>query len=286
MATREKKNHLFVSGLVSRSGTTLLQLVLSAHPEISISPETHSIEYALKTMHQHTLDVDSVLLAEFAKNDAKLNSWPGFDFSELAPLLAQSPRTKVRDFMDRLFSLHDAKFLGDPAWTGNKKGLYGTGLAATVKKVYPKAKFLFIYRDPRDSVPSILRNLHHLGRDHVLHEIGLRHRAINATLDAFPDSCLVLRFEDLVSDPESACGQICRFLDLAFDPAMVRFHEANANGERLLGATTAIHQRTRTPFDPGRIDAWREALPKSEALAIQSGLGDLMNQYGYQPLAE
>ena len=64
---------LFVSG-TARSGTTLLSLVLSAHPDICICPETNHIILALQSMDENGKIKGNKLhnLKKATQNDSKL----------------------------------------------------------------------------------------------------------------------------------------------------------------------------------------------------------------------
>jgi len=278
----QNRQHLFIAGSGPRTGTTLLQLMLSAHPGACISPETYLIQEALKITDPQTLDLDTRRMLDIAREDWKLNSWPRFVFSDFAALFEGEERTSARALIERLVALHAANLSKAATVLGNKKGLYASELAHLVKKIFPEAKFLFSYRDPRDTVPSILKNIRNQGLAHVLADLAQRHRAINELLAAYPGDCLVVRFEDLVTDAETQCRRICGFLALPYDRAMLEYYAQNQDGELLLGATAQIHQRTRGPLVPSVIGEWKTRLPQGDVAEVEAMLGGVMDQYGYE----
>ncbi len=275
------RSFLFLSGLVSRSGTTLLQLVLSAHRLMCISPETHCIQRCVQDMDPVSLEVDTETMLDVAAGDAKLNSWPRFRFQEFAGMFPDEATTPARTFIERLLRLHDRNCGGGSRILGNKKGFYATALAHRVKRLFPDAAFFFLYRDPRDSVPSILANLKNDGLKRTLDEVARRHEAIAGIVAAYPEDCLVLRYEDLVREPEATCRTMCAFVGIPFDPDMLSFHRANQDGRLLLGATSAMHRNTLRPFDPAAAQRWKTRLDPDLAETIATALPDIIARHGY-----
>ena len=84
-----------------------------------------------------------------------------------------------------------------------------------------------------------------------------------------PSSMLLLRYEDLIRDPQAEMGRIADFLRL------------DGSRQRIQSALEAAKAQT-TPQDPGK---WRTALPETAAQAIESVWGAVMTTMGYAPQA-
>jgi hypothetical protein len=90
-----------------------------------------------------------------------------------------------------------------------------------------------------------------------------------------PNAMLMLRYEDLVGDPQSELGKIAEFLNLA---------GLNLDGSNLDGSPARIRsalkaaQDQATPQDPGK---WSTVLPETAAQAIASVWGPVMTAMGY-----
>src|SRR3954470_24848662 len=66
----------FVSG-VSRSGTTLLRMMLDAHPDLTIPPETHFVPDLIKAAREPGATPESALAAMKSARE-----WGDFGFSD------------------------------------------------------------------------------------------------------------------------------------------------------------------------------------------------------------
>ncbi len=282
-----KSKHLFVAG-PQRSGTTLLQLVLSAHSQITITPEAKFTAQLLAQNWSPELPLNQSQ-KEFAiaimRDDAKLKSWPSFNLEDFLATVPWPNDLTIAQLLDSLFRFFARQTNGGTDYLGNKKGLYAhEKLGLKIKGIFPDAKFVHIVRDPRDIVRSMLKNLVPRSLEQAAKICQSRGRHMAAMREHFPDDVLVVRYEDLILTPEVVCRRICDFLGLIFDPQMLRFYELNADGSRLLGVTQEIHPHTKSYFNPELIGQWQklncfstEELHKIEAIAC-----DYMNWYGYE----
>ena len=132
----------FIVG-VGRSGTTLLRLMLDAHPDLAIPGETHFVP-ALIDVVERTGDRDQALQTLLAAM-----SWPnlGLEPQAMASAFACqepfSPGAAIR----AVFALYAAR-LGKPRW-GDKTPTYRRSIIEIARAV-PEARFIHIIRDGRD----------------------------------------------------------------------------------------------------------------------------------------
>jgi len=80
-----------------------------------------------------------------------------------------------------------------------------------------------------------------------------------------PSAMLLLRYEDLITDPQVELGKIAEFLNL------------DASPERIRSALEAT-QRQAPPQDSGK---WNKVLPETAIRAIESVWGPVMTAMGY-----
>ncbi len=278
----------FIVG-VGRSGTTLLRLMLDAHPELAIPSETHF----LPTLLAEAAGADRAL---FFRTLTGSETWPNMALGteELEQALDAvepfSPAEGLRAFY-RLY----ARRLGKTRW-GDKSPPYRRHMA-TIQRALPEAHFVHMIRDGRDVALSY-RGLWFGPGDDIeaqarfwVDEIG-RARRQATDLRHYAE----LRYEDLVADPEASLRRLCQDLDLAFDPAMLAYHRASA--ERLaetksafgpagstprdLDAFLAIHERVSRPPDAGRIGRWRSEMPPEQQRLYEAIAGPLLAELGYE----
>lgn len=279
----------FIVG-VARSGTTLLRLQLDAHPELAIPPET----YFGATLRDLPGSPGPTELLEAL---SKLPHWGdlGVGREELAALFAEVPEWTPAEGLRAYFSLY-AAHRGKKRW-GDKTPAHCLHMDL-IAELLPEARFVHIIRDGRDVAASLRglpfapgdggpEDIAKTWRRHICHA---RDRA-----GAVPHYHEV-RYERLVTHPEPVLREVCAFLELPFDPIMLRAHEFA--GERLEELTAVrmangtvrqpearrrLHSHTRQPPDPSRLGRWSEALSEEEVARFEAVAGDLLAELGYQP---
>lgn len=282
-----KSRFLFVSG-PPRAGTTLLRLVLSAHPMITITPETRFIGQMFNKKYppykRLTLD-EQVAITELMKSDAKLNSWPAFSLDEFINAHLTRHRNTIRQLLKQLFLCFATKTGGGTQYLGNKKDLYATGYGPYTKKVFPHAKFIYIVRDPRDTVRSMSRAFRQYTFSRNVTLCSICGQQIRLMKDLFPDDVLIVKYEDLVAKPQEICRLMCRFLDIPFDEQMPTFYKTNPEASRLMTLTKHIHENTTRPFNVELIGQWKndKNLTKNAIRIIEAVNREYMEIYGYEP---
>lgn len=279
-----ESKHLFVAG-AQRSGTTLLQLILSAHPRITVTPETQFIcqLLSLKFSPQSSLKpTQKDIIIALMRNDEKLQTWPNFNLEEF---IATVYWETINQLLDLLFRFFAEQNHGGTDYLGNKKGFYTSNrLGKQIKDIFPEAKFIYIVRDPRDIIHSMLKNLRPRLVSEAANICHIRGREMQKMRKKFTDDVSIIRYEDLIINPETVCRQICDFLGVLFDVQMLTFYKLNTDGSRLIGVTKDIHPNTMSPFNPDLIGQWHKTncFNTEELQIIETIAKDYMIQYGYE----
>jgi hypothetical protein len=271
----------FIVG-AGRSGTTLLRLMLDAHPELAIPAETHFVprvagcatpEAAIECIRSASvwrdLNLDGEALAERAAG-------------------AADPRAVLRE----MYALY-AEGQGKPRW-GDKTPAYVRSMPA-VAEALPEARFVHIIRDGRDVAASV-RGLW-FGGDTIADTARWWSGSIaQARRDAAGVTYLEVRYEDLVREPEPVLRRICDFVDLAWDPATLTYPKraagrlaelgndvVRADGTVTTGAQRMeLHQLALGPPVPTRIGRWRSELAPAEVRAFEEVAGPLLRELSYE----
>ena len=282
----------FVVG-VTRSGTTLLRLMLDAHPEMAIPPETHFVLDVVRAFKE-----GPVTSERFVEIVTSHRRWPDFGLeaaalrervSVLEPL---EPGEALRAFY-RLY----AERAGKPRW-GDKTPGYLRRMRA-IERVLPEARFVHLIRDGRDVAVSITGL--HFGPETVRDAAERWARRIRRARrqGAKVRHYTEVRYEDLVQDPEEVLRRICDWLDLPWDEAMLDFHERaperlaeitrdlprgreSREGEVIpAGQRVAIHERASRPPQSDRVGRWRTEMSESDRRVFAQTAGDLLEELGY-----
>lgn len=280
---------VFVVGC-PRSGTTLLQRMLDAHPALAVANDTHFIPRAVQAVLPGLADGK---LGEISgESHRQLIDWAcdyhRFDRLGLPPEAvgrAASAQTFPR-FVSAVYcefaALH-GKTLG-----GEKTPDYVRSLPL-LHRLFPEAKLLHIVRDGRDVALSAREWAHPgkgPGRFALWQEAPLavcalwwRWQVGNGRRSARrlpPGVLLEVGYEALVRDPRGQLGRIAQFLGIGQVDAMLAFHEGRTRSGTSLSAKSAW-----LPPTAGLRDHASQLTPEELAL-FELLAGDLLAECGYR----
>ena len=286
----------FVVG-VARSGTTLLRLMLDAHPELAIPPETHFIPKLAKAMGEIPKDAGEGEMRRRAHAViTEHRRWPdfGLDARELDRRFDRTEPFNATHALRAFYGLY-AERVGKPRW-GDKTPIYVEHMHE-ISKALPEARLVHLIRDGRDVALSRIRRA--LDDPPPVDRIARNwSRRINAARKQARklDHYLELRYEDLVTDTEPTLRRVCELVDLDYDPAMLDYHRNAAERlEEMAGdlpaqggkarrpgsERLAAHALASEPPRKERIAAWREQMSPADAAAFDAEAGDLLDELGY-----
>jgi hypothetical protein len=279
----------FVCG-VTRSGTTLLRLMLDAHPDVAIPGETHWVPKLIKAFER------SPQSGEDAANLAiDHKRWGDFhlDANELrAKIVALDPVTAADSI--RTFYMTYAEREGKHRY-GDKTPGYVKEMRR-IQRVLPEARFIHIIRDGRDVSLSHLRM--NWGPETYEQSARLWRNRIRKARKMAPsvNHYMEVHFEDLVGDTEGVLRRVCDFIELDFDPVMLDYHE-RAEGRlaekarelprknrpnQTAEARIESHVMAREPPRADRIGMWKERMTPDEVAEYEAVAGDMLVELGYE----
>ena len=277
-----------------RSGTTLLRLMLDAHPQLAIPPETGFIPHTLSCIGGTDANRRQAFCEKLVNFPAIAPAWSDFGISrrallnELAALMPFHLDEAIRCF----YRLYAARF-GKTRW-GDKTPNYGL-YAPAIQRMLPEASFVHIIRDGRDVALS-LRNLWFApGKD--MSSLARQWRRDVSLTRKRSAGCryIEIRYESLVREPELELRKICEFIQLNYDPAMMRYYEraparlsehaarVRIDGRILATAEARLAQQrlTMIPPDTSRISSWKTEMHEQERAEYEAVAGSLLAALGY-----
>lgn len=277
----------FILG-VGRSGTTLLRLMLDAHPALAIPGETHFLA-ALTGSRPAGRE-------EFLRIVTGAQSWPNMNMqpADLEAALVDAGPFSITNGLRAFYGLY-ARRLGKERW-GDKTPTYRVCMPG-IQGILPEAAFIHLIRDGRDVALSYQGLWFGPGDDmEAQARFWVEQIAIARRDSARLGRYMEVRYEDLVTDTGRVLGKICDYLELEFHPAMLDYHNA-AQGrlaemvqpvipkeqppvdlERFL----SIHDRTKQPPDAGRIARWRTEMKEADRRRYEAIAGPLLRELGYE----
>lgn len=281
----------FVVG-ATRSGTTLLRLMLDAHPEIAIPSETHFIPDLIKAREKHHANPERML--EMLTSHRR---WGDFqiDADELMARWKGLPELTGPAAVRAFFELYGDQQGSPPRW-GDKTPGYVKRMRE-IQEYLPEARFIHLIRDGRDVALSILKQSFGPETIEAAAERWrgrvLRGRAQQPYLGYYME----VKFEDLVLDTEGQLRRICEFIELDFHPDMLGYHETaeqrlkekarelpRGKGRDPQSAERRLksHEKTFEPPNPSLVGGYKTKMRPEDRAAYEALAGDLLAELGYE----
>jgi tetratricopeptide (TPR) repeat protein len=237
---------VFVVGM-PRSGTTLVERILSSHSAVVSVGESQNFGLCLKravgTRSNRVLDVET------------LQSAMEIDFAALGRSYIEATKpgdATVPYFVDKM-----------------PLNFFYVGF---IHLALPNARVICLRRDPMDTCLSNLRQLFALNFSYYnyaydLRDIGRYYVLFDALIGhwnrVLPGKMLEVRYERLVADQEGETRRLLDFCGLPFEPACLNFHANTAP------VATASAVQVRAPLYAGAIGRWRRYGDKLDGLRAE-----------------
>jgi len=228
----KKNNAIFILGM-PRSGTTLIEQIISSHPQVQGLEE---IDYLSKSMNQC---IEHKSLDEFYNKITEKSD-------NIFNCIYRKYFEKINNKKNNNFSLHTDKM---PV---NYK------LIGFIKHAIPNAKIIHCVRDPRDIFVSILKNYFgKLQMSYAYNPKKLTH-ALNLYVDymtfwkkLYGDWIYDLKYENLVSNSKLEIQKLLQFCNLSFDNSCLDFQNNKKS------VSTASTFQVRQPIYKSSSAAWK-----------------------------
>jgi hypothetical protein len=242
-----------------RSGTTYLNAILNAHPHVFVTHETRVFAWVHRVLRVVTTQ----------------------------PQMLNTHKAEYVEHLERTLPEVVRSFYGDlrpnAVYWGDKNPHYASpvneGCLDTILDLFPGSRFLHIIRDGRDVVTSLIRKKNPKGESWTTfeqaHEIWLEHVTRGrAFVDAHPDVCLEMGYENLIGDDLAHARRAFEFLGIPFSDSVAAFCEEQAR-ER-----TPLSGPTRDLADAGRSE-WSQVLDAGQQERSMELIGDQLRSLGY-----
>ncbi len=259
----------------------MLRFLLDAHPDLACPPETN-----LPVLCGQLATVWSLI--EGAPLSANRGDEP--------PVIPDAAIAGVRETMDRMVGSYLER-------RGKKrycdKSLGTARQAELLLRIYPGAKFICLYRHPMDVIASGMEacpwGLNGYGFEPYIAQspgnavFALARFWVDNTAqtlaaeEKFPDQCVRVRYEDLVTDPEATAARVLEFLGAAPAP----------------GISQACFSAERELFGPGDHKIWYTSKISSGSICrgwsiptdmiappVLAAMNELADKLGYVPVDE
>lgn len=277
-----------------RSGTSLLAVMLDAHSQLAIPPETSFLPNVMG------LDGDAEALRrrffEIVTADRMtVSNWSDFGLDKalfwrrLQAISAFTIAAGTRAF----YALYGESQRKPRA--GDKTPGYVFTMQH-IQALLPEAHFIHVIRDPRDTAMSWRKTWFAPSQDyHVLGQYWRQNVEVGRRAAPKLFHYQEIRFEDLVLRPEAELKRLCAYLVLPYEPTMLDSGEGgqsrlarlqgrpHADGRMITREErTRIHVNLAHPPMAERAAAWRREMSDAERRQVEKGAGPLLRELGYE----
>jgi hypothetical protein len=296
---------IFVVG-TSRAGTTLMQRILTGHPELAIAPETHYFDDLRDKVEDPAAPLPEGEVRKRVEDyflrlgdrpygyggDPDKGRIPRAELQELAAARGGSADAHFEAFCE-IFARHR-----DGTRWGEKTPRHIFRIPALLS-AYPDARVLVLVRDPRAVVASY-RDWRSKDKDEganaedeeIQKEFGRQRASYHVILQSYlwrstlragllarrrfgDERVLVKRYEDVVGDPRATIGDIAAFVGVEFDERMLDIPILNS---------TYGGKVEKGGFSKEAAERWRKRMSPGEIRVVQSCCRAEMAEVGYEPL--
>ncbi|MDY6775294.1 MAG: sulfotransferase [Halobacteria archaeon] len=268
-----------------RSGSNLVRSILNTHPEISAP---HPLETAYPWQRIVSPGDMSDKRARKLLRDVLINKNYSFhpldspisvdDVYEEYEISEQSQGHALFDVQKSLYNVY-AEQEECSAWASKYPALWE--FLDDIFDYYEKPKFVYLVRDVRDVVLSFKTS-----------NVGRYHPYFNAKrwydeqtkgaelLNRHDESVHLLRYKDLLQDPESVVKNICDFLEMEYDERMLYYYETEE--AEAASESADVFENLTSPIMSDNYDKFHEQLPEEEIKITEKIAGDILERFGYE----
>lgn len=219
---------IFIIGMF-RSGSTLIEQVLNAHPQVQAFGEISFLPRLVSGALQPFPKTLSAISAQ------TMHTWR-------QRYLARFGRTTIAEGVRFCTDKRPDNFL----------------YLGLIKRLFPSAKIIHTVRNPIDNALSIFQQqldprvaAYTSDWASIAHNYALYLRCMSAAKSVFSDDVFELDYEQFVQNPELVLRELLQFLGLVWDERCLRFHsQTNA-------VKTASLWQIRQPIHTGSQGRWR-----------------------------
>jgi hypothetical protein len=255
----------------ARSGTTLLRVILNAHPRVTVPPESRFIV----ELWRDSSDVEVARFLAALQEHRQFQSW-NLSIDAVKAELGDRVTVPYATAIECVYDAY-AKWVGKERW-GDKTPRYVEHIPF-ISELFPDARFVHLVRDGRDVALSYANVP--FGPKTVAKAAALWARRVRLGVTEGrrlgSDRYLEVRYEDLVETPEATTKALSEFLGIGFVPEMMEYTEKAP--EFVLDKAKTYNPKVLEK--PSKNSRWEAEMPSAHEEAFEAVAGDVLDLFGY-----
>lgn len=289
------KESLFIIGN-PRSGTSLARLMLTNHPAICVPPECGFIQWWKDKYSDWTVadSLDGKRVREFVadlETSRKIETW-SMCFDSLSDKLFERKPASYPALCREVIRHYAEENGRRVLYLGDKNNYYVEYLKLIVG-LFPEAKYLCIVRDGRDVACSYrgLETIKTQSRYRPTLPTGIekiaRHwtsnnlKIVRHLLDPEWVDSKVVRFRELVTNSREVLEDVCEWLGLEYDRAMLSYAESDFGTHDEPEEFLAWKEKTIQAPDPSVVGKYVRQLGPDEIRRFEEIAEPVLRRFGY-----
>jgi len=271
----------FIVG-ASRSGTTLLRLMLNKHPNICVPNELHFFKHFANIfdLKEGTCVVPQAVFLN------RVESYLTSREQVFGPGVVESCLNYVRhNKIKNIKKIYEAIL---KIWAQSEgKSHWGEKTPANLfyvdvlARMFPLAKFVYLLRDPRGVVNS-MNKFKYLPSDTVVNTYNW-HRSVTVGYSRLcastrEENRIEVKYENLVQDPSSSMQRILHFLQEPYDASVLSFYKDSEDVMNGRVLTPTI----KRPVSAHRAYKWKDEMNPRDIAMVEYLCRPEMESMGYE----
>jgi len=249
---------------ISRSGSTIVAKHFGDYKDIAVTPELSIFRFVNKTITSYQMASDFITILE---TDDRLASWNLNLVRIKQKLSILKYPIGFKDFHDLFIDEFLQNNKPKARFVINKTSV--NGCYHRIKKLYPDAVFVFIVRDVRAIINSLLNTYDPYFKTSMIRDGNVFmlsfsfKRMINLTKKENKNIFLI-KYEDFIADPDFSLKKVTETLGVRDTKTPSNFYKKNMSQMQ-----QQLHKNLDKPLDYNRINAWEKELDKTYVYMFQ-----------------
>ncbi len=274
-----------------RSGTTLLRLMLTCHPNICVPPEGGFVIRFLNSFGNFSgSKAETEAFVKELSRVPKMEYW-NLDSEALEEFILKEKASNYANLCSCVYRWYATQMGKKNAVIWGDKNNYYLNHIDKLADLFPKGKFLHIVRDGRDIACSYrkLRNVKGKYAPELPTSLvtAAKHwknniKVIRNSLKKINSSLVFeLKYEDLVTKPQPVLSKVCDFLGVAYDSSMLNYSKKNKDKALEPEDFDDWKKLNKKELTNSRINLWKTEMFDEDIYHFQRICGQILSTYGY-----